>query len=99
MLVKSALPTPTISIDKGRSDALTKAFMVSWRSVTTPSYEKIMDIWLIILEDLISMSCECKNFLHRQSIIIIRWLKYLTLIKTILKVTYIHMIDCDFLTM
>jgi hypothetical protein len=29
MLVKSALPTPTISIDKGRSDALTKAFMVS----------------------------------------------------------------------
>jgi hypothetical protein len=29
MLVKSALPTPTISIDKGRSDALTKAFMIS----------------------------------------------------------------------
>lgn len=35
--LKSAPPTPTIRIEKGRSDALTRASFVSWRSVTTPS--------------------------------------------------------------
>lgn len=35
--LKSAAPTPTIRIERGRSDALTKASLVSWRSVTTPS--------------------------------------------------------------
>ena len=35
--LKSAPPTPTIRIDKGKSDALTKASFVSWRSVSTPS--------------------------------------------------------------
>jgi len=29
MLVKSAFPTPTMRIDRGRSDALTRAFIVS----------------------------------------------------------------------
>jgi hypothetical protein len=54
MLVKSAPPTPTISIDRGSSDALTTAFIDSWRSVTIPSYEKnIMDINLF--KDIISV--------------------------------------------
>lgn len=35
--LKSASPTPTMRIDKGRSDAFTRAFFVSWRSVITPS--------------------------------------------------------------
>ena len=35
--LKSAPPTPTIRMDRGRSDAITKASLVSWRSVRTPS--------------------------------------------------------------
>jgi hypothetical protein len=35
--VKSAPPTPTIRIDRGRSDALTKESLVSCISVITPS--------------------------------------------------------------
>lgn len=36
--LKSAPPTPTIRIDKGKSDALTKASLVSWKSLITPSW-------------------------------------------------------------
>ena len=38
--LKSAVPTPTIRIERGRSDALTKASVVSWRSVRIPSYKR-----------------------------------------------------------
>lgn len=40
--LKSAPPTPTMRIESGRSDAFTKASIVSWRLVTTPSYKKII---------------------------------------------------------